>query len=382
MTNDFAVLLVASRPPPVAGQSVATAMLLRRLTARGVPHGLVDLSRPFATERPLGAALSRAWDVARLPAQVLAQASELRPRPPIFYLQLGQSPRALLRDLPLLAIAALRGWPTVLHLHGAGFRATYDALPLPLRAAVRHAVGQAARAVVLSPRLASQFAGLVPPPRIAVVANGVESDVVAAARAHCRPAPRRGPLRVLFLSNLIASKGYGTVLAAARLSAARGLAHRFVLAGARTETTDPDPAAYIRMHGLTNVDFLGPVSGPARTRLLADADVFTLPTRYPVEGQPIAVLEAMHFGLPLITTRAGGLPDMVTAEENGLFVGPDDPTALLAAIDRLAADPALRLHQGLCNRATASAHHTEEAHGDAMVALFSAVAAEARRTAC
>jgi glycosyltransferase involved in cell wall biosynthesis len=77
---------------------------------------------------------------------------------------------------------------------------------------------------------------------------------------------------------------------------------------------------------------------------LAEADVFVLPSRG--DNAPISILEAMAAGLPVVSTRVGGIPELVTDGETGLLVAPDDPEGLADAIDRLASDAAFRSRLG------------------------------------
>lgn len=79
-------------------------------------------------------------------------------------------------------------------------------------------------------------------------------------------------------------------------------------------------------------------------RLLASADLFVLPSRW--EGLPIALLEAMGAGLPVVATRVEGVDEVVEDRQQGLLVPPEDPDALAAALLELIADPALRRRMG------------------------------------
>jgi glycosyltransferase involved in cell wall biosynthesis len=74
-------------------------------------------------------------------------------------------------------------------------------------------------------------------------------------------------------------------------------------------------------------------------RLLGMADLFCLPSRE--EQLPLAVLEAMSAGLPIVATRVGGLPECIEHRQHGLLVPPEDPTALSTAINELLGDPSL-----------------------------------------
>jgi glycosyltransferase involved in cell wall biosynthesis len=88
----------------------------------------------------------------------------------------------------------------------------------------------------------------------------------------------------------------------------------------------------------------GWVTGRDKLERLARADLFVLPTHG--EGMPIAILEAMAAGLPIVATGVAGIPDMVRHEQEGLLIPPGDVSALAAAITRLLDSPDLREAMG------------------------------------
>ncbi|HUE99903.1 MAG TPA: glycosyltransferase [Anaerolineales bacterium] len=79
-------------------------------------------------------------------------------------------------------------------------------------------------------------------------------------------------------------------------------------------------------------------------RLLAASDVFVLPTL--TEALPTVLAEAMAAGLPIIASRVGGIPEMVTDGQNGCLVKPEDPEDLVDACNRLLSDPEKRASMG------------------------------------
>jgi glycosyltransferase involved in cell wall biosynthesis len=103
----------------------------------------------------------------------------------------------------------------------------------------------------------------------------------------------------------------------------------------------PDRSALERRaRGLANVSFVGAVPHADVKTHLERARMLVLPSRH--EGQPNIVMEAMAFGVPVIATRVGGVPDLISHGHNGWLVEPGDPASVARAIQRLSSDPALR----------------------------------------
>ena len=89
---------------------------------------------------------------------------------------------------------------------------------------------------------------------------------------------------------------------------------------------------------------------------LASADLFVLPSRW--EGLPVALLEAMGAGLPVVATRVEGVDEVVEDERQGLLVPPEDSDALASALLQLIGDPQLRSRMGEAARRRIQAHYT------------------------
>ena len=88
------------------------------------------------------------------------------------------------------------------------------------------------------------------------------------------------------------------------------------------------------------VEFLGWVSGDAKEKAFQEASVFCLPSY--AEGFPMAVLDAWAYGLPVVTTPVGGLPDVAKAGENMLLFTPGDIYTLAIQLERMIVDERLR----------------------------------------
>jgi glycosyltransferase involved in cell wall biosynthesis len=141
----------------------------------------------------------------------------------------------------------------------------------------------------------------------------------------------------LTVANLRSEKGYDVLLEAARLTRHAGTPVRFVSVG--RGPLEADLAAEAEASGLgAQFQFLGTRTDTAR--LMAGADVFVLPSHQ--EGLPVALMEAMSAGLPVVATIVGGVPDVVTDGVEGLLVPPGRPDLLAEALGKVAHDPERR----------------------------------------
>lgn len=92
------------------------------------------------------------------------------------------------------------------------------------------------------------------------------------------------------------------------------------------------------------IHFHGWVSGDKKVELLNIADTFVLPSY--TEGVPISILEAESYGLPILSTCVGGIPEVVHNGVNGFIFSPGDKDAIKRTIDKVFIDKPLRLKLG------------------------------------
>ena len=153
------------------------------------------------------------------------------------------------------------------------------------------------------------------------------------------------PPRVLAVGRLVEKKGHETLLLAAALLRDRGLEFTVRLAGEGPEW----PRLQRLVHELRlgdRVVFLGPLSESEVQQEYERADVFALPCRKLANGDqdglPNVILEAMAHGLPVLSTRLGGIMEAIVDGESGLLADQDDASVLAEHLGRLLEDPELR----------------------------------------
>ena len=362
------LIILASFPPPFAGQSIATRILTDGLEhSPECPWALdkLDFSESLGGDsmpRRAKKILSLCWKLF-----FLCVSEDVR----LVYLQLGHGKFSIVRDTFFLSIAKLCHCPTLLHVHGSGYRKALDDMPSLIQKAARKLASQARGAIVLSPCLREMFHNILDECRIFVVENGIDIDIEQAAkqfsREYSEPTSDR-PLRILYLSNLVPAKGYGTLLEAARRSERNGLQVEFIFAGVKIPNADPDIDAFIETHHLTKTRYVGSVGGEARLNCYREADVFVLPSEY--EGQPLCILEAMHFGLPVISTDVGGIPDIFADHDGAILTKPNDADALYQAIETLYQSRERREAMGRANRESACQTYNAAIHLKRMLEIL------------
>ena len=133
-------------------------------------------------------------------------------------------------------------------------------------------------------------------------------------------------VRVLYLAHCTREKGLFDTIAGVALARQRFAARKFPLSLrlqiAGTFVSAQEKAEFERLiaqPGMADLtEYFGFVSGEQKNRLLREADVFCFPTYYENENQPVNLIEAMAFGLPILTTRWRSVPELFPANYNGL----------------------------------------------------------------
>ena len=179
-----------------------------------------------------------------------------------------------------------------------------------------------------------------PPEKIRVHRMGVDLTELAFV-----PKPSERPLReILHVGRLVEKKGTATLLRAfARLLAERperGFRLTIIGTGPLQDELDAEVA---RLGIGEAVSWLGGQPHEAVLRQLRQSDMFVLPSVTAadgdMEGVPVALMEAMATGVPVVSTRHSGIPELVRHEENGLLAAERDEVDLSAQMLRMADEP-------------------------------------------
>jgi L-malate glycosyltransferase len=224
--------------------------------------------------------------------------------------------------------------------------------------------GQTDSVIAVSNAVADLMDRTVLGKKLTTIYNGVDFSPSKQSRAAVRAALGLPEDRVVatMVARIDALKGHETLIKAL----GEKLPLTVLLAGDGAKRAEREQQAASLGLGPEHLRFLGFRSDVPD--LLAASDLFLLPSL--TEGLPLSVLEAMSHGLPIIATRVGGIPELVTENTHGLLIKPEDSVALANAIASLTASKEQRQAFGAAARLRVETEFTFSAMADEYTALY------------
>jgi len=175
------------------------------------------------------------------------------------------------------------------------------------------------------------------------------------------------------LGRLVEKKGFDTLIAAAGILSRSGIQFRIEIAG-----NGPQKAELLKQAGQEGVadriTFLGPVANDTVPEWLSGLNQFVLACRVDsngdMDGIPVALMESMAAGIPVVSTTVSAIPELIETETSGLIVPPADPQALADAICRLLDSTDIRSRCIAGGRRKVAEEFSEEVNADKLSQLF------------
>ena len=232
----------------------------------------------------------------------------------------------------VLNIAKLFNKKVLLHIHGAEFSIFYEESPSLIKKIITDTLNKSDLILVLSEQWKNTISNISTNDNIKVLYN----PTVIKELNHIKSST----IKVVFMGRLGKRKGLYDIIEAAKHLKNSDI--EINLYG------DGDIEKFEKLISDNNlqekVKLMGWVSGDKKDEVFQNSDIFILPSYN--EGLPISILEAMAYGLPIISTPVGGIPEAVEDGTNGFLIQPGDYKALAEKIDLMANDEPLREQMG------------------------------------
>ena len=376
------VLLAGPIPPPWTGMAVGTEILLKsNLLKRdfAIKHVNLNLEGKGTFVRLIGT----------MKIVLEATATMVWYRPQVIHLMVTRSKLGCVKDFVFIGLGRLLRAKVCAHVRGGDLELLYDGCGPALRRFLRFFYRRVSFGIVLGETLAGQFDHLLPPGRVRVILNCFPEHEIKAPLK--RPERNESdPLKVVFLSNVLPTKGLFDAIKGIALAIQKGVPIEFIFAG---EFFNNDGAlSKLGEYAVENVnakslekrynhliDELGirhrikrirVIQGQAKWNMLLSSDILLLPIYNPTEGQPLTIIEAMRSGCAVVTTTCGGIADIVEDRTTGRTVRPCCPEDIAEALEWIWKNPTWLEDVSKKNQQRAIVKHSPEDHVSAIIKVF------------
>lgn len=274
------------------------------------------------------------------------------------YFTCSRSLLGSIRDVVLINMSSLKGLRIINHLHGSDFYDFLHSSSPVYKKILFISYNKVHTSIVLLDRMKMQFQDF-PQMKIETVSNFFDKEIQENIVIDEEAYESDGRVKILYLSNVMASKGVFDLIDAFNIICTRLRYVDLYIAGDYFDDDLMDSQSVKEKFELllsenSNIHYFGTVFGENKVKLLNESDIFVLPSYYKSEAFPISIIEAMASKNAIVTTNYRYLPDVV-GYQSGVIVNPRSPSELAEGIESLVSDNAkLRAMQDF------NAHHASE----------------------
>ena len=258
------------------------------------------------------------------------------------YLTINSKGAGYYKELVIVFILKLFGRKIVYHYHNKGVAERQDHTVQNL---LNRFQFKNSKVILLSPRLYNDVAKYLPRDRVYYCANGIPGGCDTPLATLNLERESKAIPEILFLSNMMVEKGVFNLLKASKILHDKEVKFKTTFVGDWIDINETDFNDFVITNGLEkNVFYEGKKFGEEKSAYLKRADIFIHPTLN--DCFPLAVLEAMQYGLPVISAIEGGIPDIVDDGKTGLLTPKNDIDSIVEKITILLNNSELRRSMG------------------------------------
>jgi glycosyltransferase involved in cell wall biosynthesis len=334
MVNKKKILFIIHFPPPIHGSSMVGEYIKdSRIINSSFDAQYINLSTSKTVDEIGKNPLVKISRYIQIISKVIIKL--IRYNPETVYLAITAKGLGFYKDFPITLLSKLFGKKLVLHYHNKGVNLKQD---LFFYNFMYRILFKNTKVILLSKRLYGDVKKYVKIENVFFCANGIPHpnfEVKISNNINKDKVPK-----LLFLSNLIESKGVYVLLKALKILNAEGVKFQCNFVGGEGDISSVKLNSKITDFNLEHcVRYLGEKHHHEKYEISQKSNIFILPTYYHNECFPLVLLEAMQFGLPIISSNEGGIPDIVKDGETGFIVEKQKPKQLAEKIKWLIDHP-------------------------------------------
>jgi glycosyltransferase involved in cell wall biosynthesis len=345
-TTKIKALIIGSHPPPIGGpQFGGQAILIETIMLSGVDYGIDYTLFYIGHDKPniIKRIFVSICFVIRLFVLLIRKNKDID----LVHIHTATG-LALFEKSLLGLICRIFGKPVILHIHGGKLKYMFDHTNRISLFFIKRLLMVPSLIIVLSNKMRDIIKNELPRNlSVQVLENATKisaKNLTVNKSNHCNDS-----ITLLFVGHLKREKGILDLLEAYK-KLQKKITNRVslnIVGGADTSDIGNEIKAIYRASGVQGVQFKGVLTGKDLVSAYEQADIFVLPSHS--EDQPLTLIEAMTFGLPIISTKVGSIPDLVLDEVNGLLVNPHDVDGLFNSLMLLTTSKEMRAEMGKKN---------------------------------
>lgn len=340
MKNKPKILFILNIPPPIHGSSVVGKNIKdSKIINQDFNCQYVNLSTSVSVNEIGVASFGKLIRYFRIILKTIY--SLIAFRPSLCYLSITVSKGGLYKDFPIILISKLLCSKVVYHLHNKGVKDNQENW---LNNYLYKVIFRKSSVILLSQNLYNDIENYVLKENIFVCPNGIP-DIVQIQKSK----EQKSKVQILFLSNLLNSKGIFVLLEAMRELKNNSIPFEGIVVGGEGDISANEFQQKVELLSLQDtVRYFGKKIGEEKDKIIGISDIFVLPTLNETFG--LVNLEAMQQSLPVISTKEGGIPDVVEDGITGFLVDKNNPIQLAQKLEILIKDKILREKMGVAGR--------------------------------
>ena len=336
------ILLLGKLPPPYMGPAIATKIILESDLCKRYDVSFLN-TKANDSISTLGK-----WSFGKI-LKNFSLYFELislivKNKPDVILIPISQTTSGFIKDSIYILIASVFRKRILLQLRGSDFKNWIDRSSSPVKSYVRFILKRSKGIIVLGEKLKYLFQDYFSNDNIFVVPNGADYNF---------PERTKHPdqVKILYLSNLLSSKGIDDVFMAIHLLQEnlkqnnQDISFSVDFIGEWLHQETKEYCLNLKEKYQLPVRIHTSEASKDKFNYLSDADIFVFPPREP-EGHPWSIVEAMAAGLPVISTDKGAITESVVDGLNGFIVEPKHPEQIAQKLQTLLADKNLREAMG------------------------------------